>query len=256
MADINFNDDQDRKKPNKRDPVMLLLIVIGLITVITVAIIGLGKASELSELENELARMERFLQSPDTLAQVQEYNDTQDKIAELQRTRVPLRVAYKFCRRMHTATSSLLNEAMWEPMREMGGYVAFAGLLVSGLNVTMEVAVDDLDTQRRYQLALEDKTVLVDSYGGDKIPGAPRGEGDQEVSRFRNQFTYEYTIRDDVELPFDALVGEEDREIHREFRQIDQLDDEHYGHLYAVLYRARLNKAVPDAVFNVFGGEW
>ena len=259
MADINFNDDSDKKKPGKRDPVMMLLIAIAVITIITVAIIGMGMATQLSELESELARIEDFMRSSE--AQLQEYHDTQDRIAELQRTRRPLHIAYKFCKRLNTATSSLIEDTIFDPIIGKRGNMTFAGLQIAGLRINMEVGAHDLDTMRRYQTLLEGKTVVVDSYGADKIPGAPRAEGDEEILRYSDRFTYEYAIddeeEDEDEVPFDVLFGLEGRESARQFHQLgDVSEDEYVGTPYVVLFRARLNKVVPNEVFNVLGSGW
>ena len=225
MADINFNEDSGKKKPPQRDSITMVLLFVAVVAGIVVSVIGVGKATELRELEAELQRMEDFMHSPETQRQVQEYSQIQESITELERTRIPLQVAYKYYGILSTATSSLIGETIWAPMMAEDESILFAGLRVEGLTVHVLATVENLEIQRQYQLALAEKTVTVDRYNIDKRPGAAREEGDQEISRFRDRFTFEYFLETtDGINPYETLLG------------------------------VRINKNVPDAVFDVIGG--
>jgi len=207
MADFDFNDNTDKRKPSQRDSVMLLLLCLVVLVIIVVSIMGFNRTAQLRELTNELSRMEQFMHSPETQNLIDEYYSVQDTIATLSRTRRPLQFAHTHYKMRSSATSSLVDGAIWEPMRNEEKNIAFRRLQILGVNVRVDTAVDNLDTARLYQLALGEKTVIIDEHGVDKWPGAPSAEGDQEISRFSRRFTHDYMLnRDSEDRPYDVLL--------------------------------------------------
>jgi len=207
MADFDFNDGTGKRKPSQRDPVMLVLLCVVVIVGIVVAIMGTSKAAELSGLTSELDRMEQFMQSPETLRQIDEYNSIRSSIAALSRTRRPLQFAHNHFRKASTVTRSLVDGAIWEPMRDEEKDIEFERLTINRTSVSVDAIVDNLETAKLYQLALEEKNVIVNEHGIDKWPGAASEEGDQEISRFSDRFTLHYSLnRISEDLPYYSIV--------------------------------------------------
>jgi hypothetical protein len=168
----------------------------------------LRKSIEVVVLEKEKNDKRAFVESPDTLSQVNEHSRLLDAIAEIENIKMPVTNAYFSYKTLNTVTAKLIDSHVWAPVKANQKTMEFKSLTVTSGKIEANLAVKDASVLSDYMESLRAMTTRLDKYGVDKPLGAEDAEGDTEALKFKDQFALQLTRQTsgDLKQPYEGSL--------------------------------------------------